>query len=109
MCVRVCICMCMMHTCVCPSLSLRVCVLCCIAETTQIDVRLKEYGLRSIEVIDNGNGISPSNFASLALKHFTSKLTAFTDLEKLSSYGFRGEALSSLCAVGTLSVITRDR
>jgi len=45
----------------------------------------------------------------LALKHHTSKLEDFTDLLNLTTYGFRGEALSSLCALGNLTVETRTK
>lgn len=47
------------------------------------------------------------SFASLAAKHHTSKIRDFADLEALSTFGFRGEALSSLCAVAAVSVVTR--
>ena len=45
----------------------------------------------------------------LAAKHHTSKLADFTDLDSVSTFGFRGEALSSLCAVGKLTMITRHK
>lgn len=45
----------------------------------------------------------------LALKHHTSKLADFPDLQCLTTFGFRGEALSSLCALGDLSVETRTK
>lgn len=45
----------------------------------------------------------------LALKHYTSKITEFTDLEGIETLGFRGEALSSLCALSDLSIITRHK
>lgn len=54
-------------------------------------------GAVSIEVCDNGSGIDPSNYANIALKHHTSKLCDFTDLNSVSSFGFRGEALNALC------------
>lgn len=41
-----------------------------------------------------------------ALKHHTSKLQAFTDLESVETFGFRGEALSSLCALSEVSIVT---
>lgn len=44
-----------------------------------------------------------------ALKHHTSKLTDFSDLEQVSTFGFRGEALSSLCSLCDLTVTTRHR
>ncbi|EGY18881.1 DNA mismatch repair protein PMS1 [Verticillium dahliae VdLs.17] len=76
------------------------------ANATAIDVRFKNQGLESIEVHDNGSGISPDNYEGLALKHHTSKLATFSDLNTLSTFGFRGEALSSLCALSQFSVVT---
>ncbi|KAF3942348.1 hypothetical protein ABW19_dt0208735 [Dactylella cylindrospora] len=76
------------------------------AHATSIEVRFKNHGLELIEVSDNGDGITPDNFDKLALKHYTSKLRTYEDLEKVTTYGFRGEALSSLCALSTLSITT---
>ncbi|TGO72795.1 hypothetical protein BELL_0418g00100 [Botrytis elliptica] len=76
------------------------------AGATSIDVRFKNQGLEAIEVQDNGGGISPHNYDTLALKHYTSKLTTYNDLTTLQTFGFRGEALSSLCALSNFSVIT---
>ncbi|KAM5432285.1 ATP-binding mismatch repair protein [Microsporum canis] len=78
------------------------------AGATSIDVRFKNNGLDLIEIQDNGHGISPNNYESLALKHYTSKLSTFADLTELQTFGFRGEALSSLCAVSNLKVITAE-
>lgn len=66
---------------------------------TIIDIKLKDYGLEYIEVSDNGTGVEQSNWETLGLKHHTSKLETFEDLERVTSFGFRGEALSSLCSV----------
>ena len=49
--------------------------------------------------MDNGGGVSPANYAALTQKYATSKIACFEDLLALSSFGFRGEALSSLCAL----------
>ena len=76
------------------------------AGATRIDVRTNEHGSDLIQISDNGSGIDPSNYESLALKHFTSKIKDFKDLETLSTFGFRGEALSSLCALADLTVTT---
>ncbi|KAJ6257057.1 hypothetical protein Dda_7941 [Drechslerella dactyloides] len=76
------------------------------AHATAIEIRFKNHGLDLIEVSDNGAGITPDNFDKLALKHYTSKLRTYEDLERVTTYGFRGEALSSLCALSTLSVST---
>ncbi|RAH79879.1 Serinc-domain-containing protein [Aspergillus japonicus CBS 114.51] len=76
------------------------------AGATSIEVRFKNHGLDLIEVQDNGSGIAPENYESLALKHHTSKLSTFTDLNTLHTFGFRGEALSSLCALSSFHVVT---
>ncbi|EGC35083.1 hypothetical protein DICPUDRAFT_152626 [Dictyostelium purpureum] len=77
------------------------------AGATSIEIRLKEYGEEIIEVIDNGSGVEPSNFEALTMKHYTSKLEQFSDLLTVETFGFRGEALSSLCALSNVTVITR--
>lgn len=76
------------------------------ARATNIEVRFLNYGLKSIEVIDNGCGIAPKDYESVALKHHTSKLTAFEDLSTVLTFGFRGEALSSLCALSDSVTLT---
>lgn len=81
------------------------------ARATNIEVRFLNYGLKSIEVIDNGCGIAPKDYDSVALKHHTSKLAAFEDLSTVLTFGFRGEALSSLCALSdgvTLTTATAN-
>ncbi|CAK7348293.1 unnamed protein product [Dovyalis caffra] len=79
------------------------------AGATTIEISLKDHGLESFQVVDNGCGISPNSFKVLALKHHTSKLGDFPDLQSLTTFGFRGEALSSLCALGDLTVETRTK
>ncbi|KAF7171715.1 hypothetical protein CNMCM6106_006079 [Aspergillus hiratsukae] len=76
------------------------------AGATSIEVRFKNNGLDSIEVQDNGSGISPENYEGVALKHYTSKLSSFEDLSRLHTFGFRGEALSSLCALADFRIVT---
>ncbi|KAM9336849.1 mismatch repair endonuclease PMS2 [Symphorus nematophorus] len=76
------------------------------AGATNIDVKLKECGAELIEVSDNGKGVEEANFEGLTLKHHTSKLRDFSDLIHVETFGFRGEALSSLCALSNLSVVT---
>ncbi|XP_030451572.1 DNA mismatch repair protein PMS1 isoform X1 [Syzygium oleosum] len=79
------------------------------AGATSVEIALKEYGQEWFQVVDNGCGIPPSSFKVLALKHHTSKLADFPDLQSLTTFGFRGEALSSLCALGNLTVETRTK
>lgn len=85
-------------------------------------MRFKNNGLESIEVQDNGVGISSENYETIgnvpsisprasrswhiALKHYTSKLSNYDELSSLTTFGFRGEALSSLCALSAFHVIT---
>ncbi|KAF8551157.1 DNA mismatch repair protein MutL [Imleria badia] len=69
------------------------------AGATSIEVRFQNHGLKSIEIVDNGSGIAPKDYDSIALKHYTSKLASFEDLSRVLTFGFRGEALSSLCAL----------
>eukprot|EP00698_Gefionella_okellyi_P015149 TRINITY_DN425_c0_g1_i1.p1 TRINITY_DN425_c0_g1~~TRINITY_DN425_c0_g1_i1.p1 ORF type:complete len:850 (-),score=207.53 TRINITY_DN425_c0_g1_i1:49-2520(-) len=77
------------------------------AGATMIDIRLKEYGADQLEVVDNGSGIDSSNYCGLTERHATSKLADFTDLETVSTFGFRGEAMNSLCALARVTVLTR--
>ncbi len=76
------------------------------AGATSIEIRFKNNGLDSIEVQDNGKGIASEDFETIALKHYTSKLSSYEDLTSLDTFGFRGEALSSLCALSKLHVVT---
>ncbi|XP_063076666.1 mismatch repair endonuclease PMS2 [Engraulis encrasicolus] len=76
------------------------------AGSTNVEVKLKENGAELVEVSDNGSGVEEDNFEGLTLKHHTSKLRDFSDLIHVETFGFRGEALSSLCALSDLSVVT---
>ncbi|KAJ8915847.1 hypothetical protein NQ315_004660 [Exocentrus adspersus] len=77
------------------------------AGATRIDIHLIEYGSELIEVSDNGTGVLRKDFEALTLKHYTSKIREFSDLANIGTLGFRGEALSSLCALSDLVVITK--
>ncbi|KAM5211645.1 mismatch repair endonuclease PMS2-like isoform 2-T2 [Hipposideros larvatus] len=76
------------------------------AGATNIDLRLKDYGVDLIEVSDNGCGVEEENFEGLTLKHHTSKIQEFADLTQVETFGFRGEALSSLCALSNVTIST---
>uniref|UniRef100_A0A1I7UAU6 Mismatch repair endonuclease PMS2 n=1 Tax=Caenorhabditis tropicalis TaxID=1561998 RepID=A0A1I7UAU6_9PELO len=77
------------------------------AGSTIIDIRVKSNGFECIEVQDNGSGIEVHNFDALCKPHSTSKLTQFSDFDKLATLGFRGEALNALCAVSSVTIFTR--
>ena len=77
------------------------------ARSTHIQITLKAHGAELLEVSDNGSGIDERDYHAIARKHHTSKLRHFSDLSSVTSYGFRGEALSSLCALGSLTLSTK--
>ncbi|XP_039265287.2 mismatch repair endonuclease PMS2-like [Styela clava] len=77
------------------------------AGADSIEIKLKDYGRTCIEVTDNGKGVEENDYESLTLKHHTSKLQNFSDLLSVETFGFRGEALSSLCSLCSLSITTR--
>ncbi|GFO50364.1 pms1 protein-like protein 1 [Plakobranchus ocellatus] len=79
------------------------------ASSTIIDIKLDDYGLERIEVCDNGIGVRTTDVSYMTKRHFTSKLSHMDDLLSLETYGFRGEALASLCAVSDVTVVTKTK
>ncbi|XP_004601446.2 PMS1 protein homolog 1 [Sorex araneus] len=77
------------------------------AGATSIEVKLENYGFDKIEVRDNGEGIKAVDAPVMAVKYYTSKINSHEDLEKLTTYGFRGEALGSICCVAEVLITTR--
>jgi len=77
------------------------------AEASQITVTLEEGGVRKIIVTDNGFGMDQTDLELCFKAHTTSKLSTVTDLQSLSSLGFRGEALASIAAVSQLTIKSR--
>ncbi len=77
------------------------------AGAKNIEVEIKNGGIKYIRVADDGCGIEQAQVETAFLRHATSKLRKIEDLDSMSTMGFRGEALSSICAVATVRVITR--
>jgi len=77
------------------------------ARATRIIVRLVAAGRRSIEVIDNGHGMSEQDALLAIERHATSKIRKAEDLDNIRTLGFRGEALSSIAAVSRFELVTR--
>ncbi|XP_043104979.1 PMS1 protein homolog 1 isoform X3 [Puntigrus tetrazona] len=77
------------------------------AGSSSLEVKLENYGLDRIEVRDNGSGIKATDVPVMAVKHYTSKISCHEDLERLETYGFRGEALASICAISEVVITTK--
>ncbi|MBQ8117529.1 MAG: DNA mismatch repair endonuclease MutL [Lachnospiraceae bacterium] len=77
------------------------------AGATAITVEIKEGGIEFIRVTDNGSGMEKGQLRMAFMRHATSKIENAEDLMRISSLGFRGEALSSIAAVAKVEVITK--
>ena len=76
------------------------------AEATEIKVELEEAGTKSIKVIDNGKGMDNEDAVLAFSRHATSKIDDEEDLFRLTTLGFRGEALASIAAVSKVDLKT---
>ncbi|XP_017125055.1 mismatch repair endonuclease PMS2 isoform X1 [Drosophila elegans] len=77
------------------------------AGATLVEIKLKDQGLQGVEVSDNGSGVEEVNLEGMTAKYHTSKIREFVDLLGVETFGFRGEALSSLCALSDMVIQTR--
>ena len=73
---------------------------------SEISVETFGGGIEKIRVIDNGCGMTRDDLENCARPHATSKISDETDLLRLTTLGFRGEALSSMAAVSRLEIIS---
>ncbi len=78
------------------------------AGATVISVSVEDGGRESIGVRDDGCGMSREDAKAAFGRHATSKIASIEDLQKLASYGFRGEALSSIASVSRVTLRTRE-
>lgn len=76
------------------------------AASTSVNLVIKDGGLKLIQVSDDGHGIRHDDLPILCERHTTSKLSAFEDLHRIKSMGFRGEALASMTYVAHVTVTT---
>lgn len=78
------------------------------AGAKHITVEIKNGGTTFMRVADDGCGIFRDDIKVAFLRHATSKVKVESDLDSISTLGFRGEALASICAVSRLQLITRN-
>ena len=74
---------------------------------SEIVLEIKEGGIKEIRVSDNGCGIAYEDVKNAFLPHATSKVKEISDLDTISTLGFRGEALSSIASVSIVDIETR--
>ncbi|MGN0383305.1 MAG: DNA mismatch repair endonuclease MutL [Eubacterium sp.] len=77
------------------------------AGSTNVSIEIKEGGISSIRITDNGCGFQKEDIKIAFLRHSTSKITSIEDLISVHSLGFRGEALSSIAAISQIELITK--
>lgn len=77
------------------------------AGASRISVALEGGGIDRIDVVDDGHGMTAANLALAVQRHATSKLPADDDLTRISTLGFRGEALPSIGAAARLEITSR--
>ena len=78
------------------------------AKAKNVIVEIKNGGTTFIRVNDDGCGIMKDDVKNAFLRHATSKVKIENDLDKISTLGFRGEALASISAVSRLQLITKS-
>ena len=79
------------------------------AGSSQIDILVEEAGLKTIQVIDNGEGILEEDVQNAFKRHATSKIHNRDDLFRIRTLGFRGEALPSIASVSEMTVETANQ
>ncbi len=79
------------------------------AGANYIEIFLLRGGKELVQVVDDGEGMSPEDALLALQRHATSKITSAADLEAITTFGFRGEALPSIAAVSVLELVTRKR
>ena len=74
-----------------------------------LEIASDAAGITKIQVTDNGEGMTPGEAVLAFQPHATSKIRDITDLPRIRTLGFRGEALASIAAVSEVTMVTRPR
>ena len=78
------------------------------AGATRIEVEFRHGGRAQMSVEDNGHGMGKEDALRSLERHATSKIVVAADLDRLKSYGFRGEALPAIASVAHFRLQTRE-
>ena len=76
------------------------------AGATHVEIRVIESGMQEIAVLDNGEGMDAEDLKQAFKRHSTSKVSEASDLNKIHTFGFRGEALPSIASVSIIEAIS---
>ncbi len=79
------------------------------AGANEIEIQVKHGGLSLIRISDNGSGMTPEDARLSVVRYATSKIKSVEDIFKISTFGFRGEALPSIAAVSRFRLATRAK
>jgi DNA mismatch repair protein MutL len=79
------------------------------AGARQVSIDVERGGIRLLRVRDDGDGIAAHDLPLALARHATSKIASLEDLERVTSLGFRGEALPSIASVSALRLVSRAR
>lgn len=79
------------------------------AESSEIEINIKQAGKKEITIVDNGYGMNKDDLYLAIKKHTTSKIKNVKDLNNIKTFGFRGEALSSIISVSIVELTSKTK